>query len=185
MIPAAGVTAWMLLGLKIRARTAALWGSISVLVVIGLGALDLTRPPAERTHLGRLLADIGTNGYEALNTVVLRKLDANFSVLSSSVWTLMLPLVFAFIAYLFWKSPWRLQTIAERIPQERAAVAGLITAMVLGFALNDSGIAVPGIMLGVISASLIHLMLRVDDDLPRESVAVGADENALEPSSGA
>ncbi len=185
MIPAAGVTAWMLLGLKVRARTAALWGLISVLVVIGLGALDLTRPPAERTHLGRLLADIGTNGYEALNTVVLRKLDANFSVLSSSVWTLMLPLVFAFIAYLFWKSPWRLQTIAERIPQERAAVAGLITAMVLGFALNDSGIAVPGIMLGVISASLIHLMLRVDDDLPRESVAVGADENALEPSSGA
>ena len=185
MIPAAGVTAWMLLGLKVRARTAALWGSISVLVVIGLGALDLTRPPAERTHLGRLLADIGTNGYEALNTVVLRKLDANFSVLSSSVWTLMLPLVFAFIAYLFWKSPWRLQTIAERIPQERAAVAGLITAMVLGFALNDSGIAVPGIMLGVISASLIHLMLRVDDDLPRESAAVGADENALEPSSGA
>jgi hypothetical protein len=185
MIPAAGVTAWMLLGLKVRARTAALWGSISVLVVIGLGALDLTRPPAERTHLGRLLADIGTNGYEALNTVVLRKLDANFSVLSSSVWTLMLPLVFAFIAYLFWKSPWRLQTIAERIPQERAAVAGLITAMVLGFALNDSGIAVPGIMLGVISASLIHLMLRVDDDLPAESVAVGADENALEPSSGA
>jgi len=185
MIPSAGVTAWMLLGLKVRARTAALWGAISVLAVIGLGALDLTRPPAERTHLGRLLADIGTNGYEALNTVVLRKLDANFSVLSSSVWTLMLPLVFAFIAYLFWKSPWRLQTIAERIPQERAAVAGLITAMVLGFALNDSGIAVPGIMLGVISASLIHLMLRVDDDLPRESAAVGADENALEPSSGA
>ncbi len=183
MIPSAGVTAWMLLGLKVRARTAALWGSISVLVVIALGALDLTRPPAERTHLGRLLADIGTNGLEALNTVVLRKIDANVSVLASSVWTLMLPLVFAFIAYLFWKSPWRLHTIAERIPQERAAVAGLITAMVLGFALNDSGIAVPGIMLGVVSASLIHLMLRVDDDLPRESSAATADEHPLEASS--
>ena len=183
MIPSAGVTAWMLLGLKVRARTAALWGSVSVLVVIALGALDLTRPPAERTHLGRLLADIGTNGLEALNTVVLRKIDANISVLASSVWTLMLPLVFAFIAYLFWKSPWRLRTIAERIPQERAAVAGLITAMVLGFALNDSGIAVPGIMLGVISASLIHLMLRVDDDLPRESSAASADEHPLEASS--
>jgi len=180
MIPSAGVTAWMLLGLKVRARTAALWGSISVLVVLALGALDLTRPPAERTHLGRLLADIGANGFEAFNTVVLRKLDSNFSVLASSVWTLMLPVVFAFIAYLFWKAPWRLRTIAERIPQERAAVAGLITAMVLGFALNDSGIAVPAIMLGVISASLIHLMLRVDDDAPRESPAPRVKKDALD-----
>jgi len=183
LIPSAGVTAWMLLGLKVRVRTAALWGSISVLVVLALGTLDLMRPPAERTHLGRLLADIGTNGFEALDTVVLRKLDANFSVLASSVWTLMLPVVFAFIAYLFWKAPWRLQTIAERIPQERAAVAGLITAMVLGFTLNDSGIAVPGIMLGVASASLIHLMLRVDDGSQEESSAVGASEHLLETSS--
>jgi hypothetical protein len=79
----------------------------------------------------------------------------------------MLPVVFIFIGFLFWRAPWRLRTISERIPQERAAVAGLITAMVLGFALNDSGIAVPGMMLGVVSASLIHLMLRVDDGLPR------------------
>ena len=92
----------------------------------------------------------------------------------------MLPVVFAFIAYLFWKAPWRLRTIAERIPQERAAVAGLITAMVLGFALNDSGIAVPAIMLGVISASLIHLMLRVDDDAPRESPAPRVKKDALD-----
>ncbi|MEX0768929.1 MAG: hypothetical protein WD029_10700 [Microthrixaceae bacterium] len=185
MIPSAGVTAWMLLGLKVRLRTAALWGSLSILLVIALGALDLTRPAAERTHLGRLLSDIGANGFEALNTVVLRKLDANFSVLASSVWTLMLPVVFAFIAYLFWKAPWRLRKIAERIPQERAAVAGLLTAMVLGFALNDSGIAVPGIMLGVVSASLIHLMLRVDTDSNEESLAVSASEHPLETSSGA
>jgi hypothetical protein len=104
------------------------------------------------------------NGPGAFETVVLRKLDSNLSVLTSSVWTLMLPLVFAFIAYVFWRAPWRLRTIAERIPEERAAVAGLLTAMVLGFALNDSGIVVPGIMLGVASASLIHLMLRVDSD---------------------
>ncbi|MHB1139604.1 MAG: hypothetical protein ACYC2O_11650, partial [Microthrixaceae bacterium] len=167
LIPSVCVTAWMLLGLRVRLRAAVVWGVATVLAVIGLGLIDLSRPAAERTHLGRLLADVRDNGYEAFQTVVLRKLDANLSVLVGSIWTLMLPVVFVFIAFVFWKSPWRLRTIAQRIPEERAAVAGLITAMLLGFALNDSGIAVPGMMLGVVSASLIHLMLRVDDGLPR------------------
>jgi hypothetical protein len=178
MVPAAGVTAWMLLGWRIRLRTALLGLAGTVVVVLGFGLLDLTRPAAQQTHLGRLLSDIGDNGVAALQTVVLRKLNANLSVLTSSIWTLMLPLVFASIAFLIWWAPWRLRTIAERIPQERAAVGGLITAMVLGFALNDSGISVPGIMLGVVNASLVHLLLRVDDDLP-SSAADGPEDGGV------
>jgi hypothetical protein len=142
---------------------------------VGLGLVDLARPAAERTHLGRLLADIGANGFDALQTVVLRKLDANLSVLLRSVWTLMLPVVFASVALVFWRSPGRLRTIQDRIPEERAAVAGLITAMVLGFALNDSGIAVPGMMLGVVSASLIHLLFRVERPAELPGEGIGAD----------
>jgi hypothetical protein len=177
LVPSAAITACMLLGVRIKARTAVLWGAITVVVVLGFGFLDLTRPPAQQTHLGRLLADIGENGFEAFQTVVLRKLNANLSVLTSSVWTLMLPLVFAFISFLFWWAPWRLRTIERRIPEERAAVAGLIAVMLLGFALNDSGISVPGLMLGVISASLINLLLRVDDGLPSSA----GDEQVASP----
>lgn len=166
LIPAAGVTAFMLVGWRIRWRTAVIGAVVTVVVVVGFGLLDLTRPESQQTHLGRLLSDIGTNGAGAFETVVLRKLNANLSVLTSSIWTLMLPLVFAAVAFVFWWAPWRLRTVARRIPEERAAVAGLIVAMVLGFALNDSGIAVPGIMLGVISAALINLLLRVDGVLP-------------------
>lgn len=170
LVPSIGVTALMLLEIKVKLRTVVALAVSSVCVVTVLGLLDLMRPPAERTHLGRLLGDISKNGAGAFETVVLRKLDANLSVVTSSVWTLMLPLVFAFIGFIFWKAPWRLQTIAERIPQERAAVVGLSLAMVLGFALNDSGIAVPGMMLGVVSASLINLMLRVDAELEGETI---------------
>ena len=60
----------------------------------------------------------------------------------------MLPVVFAFILYLIWRAPGRLQRLQEVIPQERAARVGFVIAAVLGFALNDSGIAVPGLMLG-------------------------------------
>lgn len=166
LVPAAGVTAWMLLGWRLRLRTVVIGAAATVSVVIGFGLLDLTRPAAKQTHLGRLLTDVGDNGFDAFQTVVLRKLNANLSVLASSVWTLMLPLVIAFVAFLFWWAPWRLASIRERIPQQQAALAGLITAMVLGFALNDSGISVPGMMLGVVNASFLNLLLRVDDDLP-------------------
>lgn len=166
LVPACGVTAWMLLGIRIRWRTAAIGAVATLAVAVGFGLVDLTRPPSQQTHLGRLLADIGANGFEAFQTVVLRKLNANLSVLTTSVWTLMLPVVFAFVGFLIWKAPWRLRSIAERVPEERAAVAGLLTAMLLGFALNDSGISVPGMMLGVANASLVNLLLRVDAGLP-------------------
>ena len=168
LVPSAGVTAWMLLGIRIKLRTAAIWGACTVAVVVTFGLVDMNRPAAQRSHLGRLFADIGDNGFEAFQTVVLRKLNANLSVLTSSVWTLMVPVVFAFVGLMFWWAPWRLRQIERRIPEERAALAGLLTAMVLGFALNDSGISVPGIMLGVANASLVHLLLRVDDggDVP-------------------
>jgi hypothetical protein len=167
LVPAAGVTAWFLLGYRMKPRAFVLLVVGAVSAVLVFGALDLSRPAEQRTHLGRLLQDIGDNGWEAFETVVLRKIDANLSVLTSSVWTLMLPVVFAFVAYLFWAAPWRHHTIQETIPQERAALAGLITAMVLGFALNDSGIAVPGMMLGVANAALVHLVLRIGRFAPR------------------
>lgn len=182
LVPAAGVTAAMLMGRRIRLRAIALWGGITVAVVLAFGFLDLTRPEAKRTHLGRLLADIGDNGLSAFQTVVLRKLNANLSVLTSSVWILMLPVVFAAVAFVFWWAPWRLRTIRERIPQVPAALAGLITALVLGFALNDSGISVPGMMLGVANAALVHLLLRVDSEDGGEAGGPrsGQDEEAEE-----
>lgn len=180
LVPAAGVTAWMLLGWRIRARTVIVGALVTLVVVLGFGFLDLTRPAAEQTHLGRLLSDIGANGVGAFETVVLRKLNANLSVLTSSIWTLMLPVVIAAVAFVIWWAPWRLRTIAQRIPEERAAVAGLITAMVLGFALNDSGITVPGIMLVVVNAALVNLLLRVDEDLPSRP-SVGGQERDRAP----
>lgn len=168
LIPTVGMMSLILLEVKIRFRTV-LWLVLgAVVAVTALAFVDLARPETSRTHLGRLLSNTMDNGFGAFETVILRKLNANLSVLTSSIWTLMLPVVFAFIALIFWRAPSRMRTISDEIPQERAAVVGLGMALVLGFALNDSGIAIPGMMLGVISASLVHLMVRAmaykDDD---------------------
>lgn len=163
-VPAAGVTATLLLGWRVRWRTIALFAGVTGVLFVAFGFLDLARPADQRTHLGRLFEAIGDDGWSAFETVIVRKLGANLSVLTSSVWTLMLPAVFAFLGYLAWRAPGKLRVVRDRIPEIRAAVAGLITLGVLGFALNDSGIAVPGMLIGVVNASLVFLLLRIDAD---------------------
>ena len=163
LVPTLAGVAAVLLGIRIRVRTAILVGLGTLAVFLVAGFIDLARPEESRTHLGRLFEDIGANGFDAFETVVIRKLGANVTILASSEWTLMLPVVFAFILYLIWRAPGRLQRLQEVIPQERAARVGFVIAATLGFALNDSGIAVPGLMLGVMNASLVYLVLRTED----------------------
>ncbi len=164
-VPGAGITAVALLGWKIRWRTIALWVIGGVAAMVAVGFIDLARPEEQRTHLGRLFERIGDEGFGAFVTVILRKLNANLTVLTSSEWILMVPVVFAFVLYLIWRAPGRLHRIQELIPQERASLYGFTVVAVLGFALNDSGIAIPGVMLGVLNASLVYLLL-VTDELP-------------------
>jgi hypothetical protein len=45
----------------------------------------------------------------------------------------------------------------------RPALVGLLVAAVLGMALNDSGIAVPAMMLGVLNPVLVRLALHTDE----------------------
>lgn len=159
LVPAAGLTASLLLGWRPRLRTALLWVLSAVGVVVVFGLLDLARPSEDRTHLGRLFERIGDDGWSAFETVVVRKLQANLSVLTSSVWTLMVPLALGVAAYLLWRTPGRLRRLRDETAV-RTTLPGLGVAGVLGFALNDSGIAVPGMMLGVVGASLAYLLVR-------------------------
>ena len=170
LAPALAVVAVLLFDLRLRWRTLVFGGIAAVIAMVLAGLVDLARPEASRTHLGRLFEDIGANGFDAFQTVVVRKLGANLSVLASSEWTLMLPIVVGSILYLIWKAPGRLQQLQVVLPRARAARAGFVVAAVLGFALNDSGVAVPGLMLGVMNATLVYLVLQVDEPPWRDQV---------------
>src|SRR5262249_42733819 len=79
MVPAFGVTAVLLLGVRvrIRVRTAVLAGLATFVVLVIAAAVDLSRPTSEQTHVGRLVNDIGENGLGKLFSVIGRKLDQN------------------------------------------------------------------------------------------------------------
>ena len=168
-VPAAGVTAATLFGRRLRWRSVLVWGGAAVALVGVFAAIDLSRPADRRTHLGRLVESVGDKGPGALETVVTRKLGANLTVITSSVWTAMVPIAFGAIAYLLWRAPGRVRAIRDTI---RESLGGLAVVGVLGFALNDSGIAVPGVMLGVINASLVYLAVRA---LPEDPVGLGVE----------
>ena len=141
-----------------------MWATASAVVVGFFAALDLSRPADRRTHLGRLVEAVADQGIGAFETVASRKLGANLAVITSSVWTAMVPIGLAFIVYLLWRAPGHVRSIRDTIQE---SLAGLVVVGFLGFVLNDSGIAVPGLMLGVVNASLVYLTVRT---LPVEAL---------------
>lgn len=156
-VPAVGVTAGQLLGHRVRWRSVAGWSAAAVAVVAVFAILDLSRPPDRRTHLGRLVEAVADQGVGSFETVVTRKLGANLDVITSSIWTAMVPIALGFIVYLLWRAPGHVRAIRDNIDE---SLLGLAVVGFLGFAFNDSGIAVPGVMLGVVNASLVYLTVR-------------------------
>lgn len=169
-LPALALTFTLLGPWKVRIRTVVTWVLVTLGVIVALGLLDLTRDPSHRTHLGRLFERIGKDGWSGFATVVGRKMNMNFATLTSSVWRWLFIPVLLLAAYVLWRAPGRFSTLREHIPTLEQAWIGIGAAAVLGYALNDSGIAVPGVMLAVLTPATVYLLNRVDerdDDVAR------------------
>ncbi len=159
-VPAFAYTASLLLGVRVRLRSAIVWVAATVGVVLMLGLVDLTRSTSERSHLGRLFERLVGDGWDGLVVVVLRKADQNLNALTDQLWTLFVPAAAGFVVWLARPSG-ALRPVLAAVPELGMAGRGLLVAAVLGFALNDSGIAVPGMMLAVTDAVLVILVLRL------------------------
>jgi hypothetical protein len=165
MVPAYLVAGALLLGWRLRWRLIALYGGITLAVLAVFAAIDVTRPKDKETHLGRLInSGNGNGGFHHVSIVIQRKLAENIGVFKGSTWTLMLPVVLAGIAYLVYRAPGRLRGIRDRIPPLTAALVGFALVAFLGFALNDSGIAIPGVMLGILTPVIIVITIRGERD---------------------
>lgn len=162
-VPAFAYVGYRLYGSTMRLRTILLIGAGTLVVIGAFTAFDLSQPEGDRTHLGRLYEQVDAQGGGAFVTVILRKLAANLRVITSSIWLLMVPGALSFIAYLFWRRPRFIQVVESRVPTFGIVLGGLLVVGVLGFALNDSGIAVPGMVLGVLNPVLVHMAMRFQE----------------------
>jgi len=162
LVPAGAVIAILLSGRRFDVRKAVLIGGATLAVLVLFAGLDLARPPQNRTHLGRLVASTVGGGGGGLSTVLSRKLSSNVHVLTSSTFIWAIPAALAFLAFLTWRRRGFVRSLMDVVPGSRACLWGGIVVAVLGFALNDSGMAVPAMMFPVLLPYLIHLVVQPD-----------------------
>jgi hypothetical protein len=159
ILPAYAATAYLLLGLRIRLRTALVGLLAAVVALVAFGLFDLTRPSDKQTHLGRLFETTQSRGWSGFSTVIERKIYANLSVFLGSTWLFVVLAVLGFLAYVYSKRRNRLQEIVDWVPELRASYVGFAIVAALGFAANDSGIAIPGMMLSVLTPVIVVLLV--------------------------
>ncbi|MBC7373023.1 MAG: hypothetical protein H7323_03430 [Frankiales bacterium] len=146
----------------------AIGASVGVVAVFALA--DFIRAPADRTHLGRFVAQIadGTAG-----EVLRRKAEATVGLLLHSPVTAMLPLVVALAVALVLRPPAALRAAFEAAPGWRHGLLALGLVSALGFALNDSGAAIPALVIVVALPATVAVIARArrDPAAPRTPVA--------------
>jgi hypothetical protein len=131
----------------------------AVLAVGTVAVLDWTRPPADRTHLGRFVEQVLTG--EAW-TVISRKGQANLDILLRSPLAWMLPVAIGAAVWLvrpgglLRSRPGGAAGLsAGQVFVVRAVLLSVLLSLVLGAAVNDSGVALPA----TAAALLVPLMV--------------------------
>ena len=147
-VPAFALLVVLLSGRQPSWRVLLALGAAAVVVVGAFAAIDLARPEPDRTHLGRFVSDLAT-GDSDVTDVIRRKAQTNLRILTSSVWSIVVAVAVVFFGWLAWRPSGTLRELQMRVPGLRATLLAGLVAGGIGFALNDSGIAVPAMMLAV------------------------------------
>ncbi len=157
--PGFGLFAWLLLGKTIRLRTVAILGVVLVGAGLLVGFADYLRPRDQQTHVGRFFDELfnGASGDSFLT--IRRKIDANLASFGGTKLLWVLPVVALLVWFL-----WRLRGSVVRplyrsVPVVRQTVLALAVVAVLGYALNDSGVAIPAVMALVFECALVFVAL--------------------------
>ena len=166
-LPAFALLAMLLTRTRVTVvRVVAILGA-AVVAVGTVAVLDWLRPAGDRTHLGRFVEQVRSG--EAL-TVVLRKAAANIDILLGSPLVLTLPSALAAAVWLLRpggllrsrSAPGGATVLPGGLsPSDAAALrAGLLASgvsLLLGAAVNDSGVAVPATAAALLVPLLVWL----------------------------
>ncbi|HLZ36274.1 MAG TPA: hypothetical protein VKP64_00630 [Mycobacteriales bacterium] len=160
LVPAFTVLGLLLTGARLSWRRLAAATAAGVLVVTAFALADYARPPDARTHVGRFVGQLLHGGAA---TIVRRKAESNLHLLTTSVLTLLVPVAVAFLGAVL---RWPTSGLRRAFAHEPALRAGLLSVLVLGvvgFLVNDSGVAVPALAMSVAIPSAIAVSLSARD----------------------
>jgi hypothetical protein len=163
--PGFGLFVWLLLGRTIRLRTVAILGGVLVAAGLLVGVADLMRPRDQQTHIGRFFDELlnGAPGDSFLT--IRRKIDANLASFGGTKLLWLLPVVAVLVWYLWRVRAGRIRPLFRSVPVIRQTMLARAVVAVLGYALNDSGIAIPSIMALVFECALVFVALTPTADV--------------------
>jgi hypothetical protein len=148
MVPAFGITGMLLAGRRVRARHVVGWIGVTLVVVAGFALIDLARPADERTHLAHFVERSHSGRHDPAFRLISRRLAATVGSPQTATWVLLL-LIAVLAAHYFFVRRERAPLASRLSLPARAALSGLLVLAALGLLANDSGFAVPGVMLAV------------------------------------
>ena len=162
-----GVILLVLAVLQIRLtwqRLLAISAGIGFLIAL-IGLLDWLRPAESRSHLGRFLQTTIDGGSW---DVIVRKLEQNFTLLLDNPLSLFVPVLLLLFAYLLARPTSRaaspLRPSFGRVQLLRSGLVAVLVMWVLGFALNDSGAAIPAVGGTLALPLMLAIALRTLED---------------------
>ncbi len=145
LVPAVGYLVLAVGGIRVTWLRAALLGLAGAAAFLIVAGLDHLRPEASQTHLGRFFGDLLSGEAGA---IIWRKLDANLAMLfGPEPITLLVPVGLIAATWYLTRVPKGDEASAGSVwatyPTLRPGLIATVVALVLGFALNDSGTAIP------------------------------------------
>ena len=136
----------MLFNKRIDYKTIFISGFITIITLSIFSLFDLSRPLSERTHLGRFI-EVLINGEG--KTIIERKILLNIEILSNSLIATLVIFITIYIIFLFLKPERFIKKMILENPAYRYIVYPGLIVGILGMLLNDSGVAIPGMMLSI------------------------------------
>jgi hypothetical protein len=128
----------------------------AVLVAAGLlvGIVDVLRPKSQQTHVGRFFDQVTNEGFSGFAVVIKRKAIENFQSFTTTRLVWLLPICVALLVYLWLTRRTALRTLVHNTAVVRHTLLAFALTAFLGYALNDSGIAIPALMVLVLECAV-------------------------------
>jgi hypothetical protein len=169
LIPGVAYLVLAILQVRMSWRRWVVLGAAVAALFILVAFLDWLRPVASRSHLGRFFQTLIDGGAWE---VISRKLAQNMAILFGNYpLTLLVPVALAFVIYVLarptsWGSR-ALQRSFDRAPTLRPGLIALAITLTIGFAINDSGTAIPAVGATVAVPLIVTVSVRTLEEESR------------------
>ncbi|MBR7744268.1 hypothetical protein KC207_13315 [Phycicoccus sp. BSK3Z-2] len=163
LVPGVVLLVVAVLGIRMTWRRWALVAASVVGLFLAVSIGDWLREPSSRSHLGRFVQSVldGT-----ADDVVVRKAEQNYRLLvDGAPLSLLVPVALVVLVVVLARpSSWGSRALAraqEQAPTLRAGLVALVLTLTIGFAINDSGVAIPAVGATLAVPLLVSLTLAV------------------------